>query len=59
MISLEEARAGVGRKVRYNSQGADCEELGVVSSVNDSYVFVLYLGDRIAKATNPASLDWA
>jgi sensor domain CHASE-containing protein len=44
------------RPVCYSPPGGK-REWGFVSSVNDTYVFVLYAGDRQAKATHPAMLD--
>ena len=58
MISLESARRSLGKEVVYNAQGGGQTERGTIDSVNDAYVFVLYLGDRHAKATHPDSLDF-
>lgn len=33
-------------------------EDGVITSVNDAYVFVRYTGDAGSKATRPGDLDW-
>lgn len=39
---LEEARAHIGRFVRYNGHGY--HEIGVITSVNATYIFVRYEG---------------
>jgi hypothetical protein len=56
VITLEEARALVGKTVIYLTGRLPKHELGVVTSVNDSLVFVRYGGDVQAKATHPNDL---
>jgi hypothetical protein len=47
-MTLDEAAANIGRNVVYRPLG----EEGVITSVNNSYVFVRYRGDLVAsKAT--------
>jgi hypothetical protein len=54
-MTLDEAKAYLGSKVAYLPRVGEPEH-GVITGVNDTYVFVLYLGDRTAKATRPADL---
>lgn len=57
-ITLEQARENLRREVIYTPPGGKPER-GTIEKVTDDYVFVLYLGDRWAKATSPWMLDWA
>ena len=57
MITLEDARANVGRGVVYHPTPRTVEQ-GVITGVSRTYVFVLYDGDQQAKATAPEALDW-
>lgn len=54
-MTLEEARAAIDRFVRYSPAGGP-PEVGKITSVNDSYVFVLYDRDTASKATRPEDL---
>ena len=56
-ISIEDARNRIGDGVVYHAGGPAPED-GVITSVNDTYVFVRYRGDFGSKATHPAQLDW-
>lgn len=56
MMTLVEARTRVGAEVRYHPYPGARSEVGEIVAVNDSLVFVLYLGDRTAKATRPEDL---
>ena len=57
-MTLEDARLNIGRNVLYERPGMDEPERGVIKGVRASgYVFVLYLGDREAKATRPEDLS--
>jgi hypothetical protein len=48
----------IGRSVVYTAyEGAKAED-GVITSMNDKYVFVRYKGDNGSKATNPKDLRW-
>lgn len=48
----------IGRSVVYTPyEGARTED-GVITGVNDEYVFVRYTGDKGSKATNPKDLRW-
>ena len=53
-MTLDECRAAIGRRVIYTS--SHNREEGVIVSVNLRYAFVLYGGDRAAKATRPDDL---
>ena len=55
-MRLDQARKHIGDRVVYRSGGAP-DETGLITEVRDPYVFVLYTGDRTAKATHPQSLD--
>lgn len=56
-MTLDEARANIGRKVGYRPpHPALPAEEGVIASVNDRFVFVRYGSDLTAKATNPRDL---
>lgn len=60
-MTLEEARAGIGRKVVYAATPWDSSrppEEGVVTSVNDHFVFVRYGSDTHSKATYAGDLRW-
>lgn len=48
----------VGQEVVYTDH-AGKKEYGVISSWNQSYVFVKYHGGQSSKATGPDRLDWA
>lgn len=54
-MTIDEARDHVGDGVIYYPCGGPAED-GVITSVNDHYVFVRYTGDRHSKATRPADL---
>jgi len=55
-MTLEEARASIGLLVIYRRKGQKFDE-GVVTSVNDRYVFVRYGSQVGSAATNPADLE--
>lgn len=58
-ISLEEAANSIGRLVVY-SNGYDPPEEGVITSVNDHYVFVRYkIAALYGTATDPNDLEWS
>lgn len=56
-MKLSEARQLVGREVVYTEKHTNKKEFGIVTSVNDKYVFVKYSNDTIAKATRPQDLE--
>lgn len=58
MIRHEDVKHYLGQEVIYQRPGIRPER-GTIDGVNDSYVFVLYLGDRTAKATHAADLSFA
>lgn len=45
----------IGKKVTYNNSGF--VETGVITSVNNTYVFVRYGSDEYSKATHPDLLE--
>lgn len=68
---IEPTQDDIGKKVvytvpqyhRHNLGGfksADefVEEVGVITSYNDSFVFVQYIGDQTSKATRRCDLRW-
>lgn len=50
-MTLDEARALIGNAVVYWPNRDLPPEQGIVTSVNDQYVFVRYDGDNASKAT--------
>lgn len=54
-IALE---TDVGRSVVYTPYAGAKTEDGVITSVNDDYVFVRYGADKNSKATRPEDLKW-
>lgn len=59
MITLGQARDAVGRKVVYERPFCS-KEVGVITSVNDTYVFVRYGTNQTSHATSPEdlTLEW-
>ena len=57
MMSLAQAAASVGAGVVYRPYPGAPAEDGTIVSVNDTYVMVLYVGDRTPKATRAADLS--
>lgn len=55
-LTLDIARQNVGRGVIYRP-GVGQPEAGVITSVNDTHVFVRYGADRGSKATRPSDLE--
>lgn len=55
-MTLDEARERVGHKVLYRTPGGVLREEGVITSVNDQYVFVRYGSQAGSQATYPADL---
>jgi len=59
MIDTKElTESDKGKEVRYTSYGREIVEYGVITSWNDQYVFVEYLGERHSKATDPRTLEF-
>ena len=56
-MKLSEAKQLVGREVVYTEKHTKKKEFGIITSVNDKYVFVQYGNDTIAKATKPEDLE--
>lgn len=54
-MTLDEARRALGKTVIYRPPGQS-PELGMITSVNDHFVFVRYGEDKGAKATLPTDL---
>ena len=55
-MTLDEARASIGLLVVYRRKGQPLDQ-GVITSVNDHYVFVRYGSQVGSAATNPADLE--
>jgi len=55
-MTLNEARASIGLLVVYRKEFCEVEQ-GVVTSVNDYYVFVRYGAQVGSQATDPADLE--
>jgi hypothetical protein len=59
MIPIESLTdADKGRKVVYQKWPIMRRERGVISSWNESVIFVRYGADLTAKATRPEDLEW-
>lgn len=54
-MTLEEAREHIGHGVVYSTHPGEADG-GVITSVNDSFVFVRYGRNGTAKATRPGCL---
>jgi hypothetical protein len=55
-VTIEEARAAVGRSVVYVPHLGAEPEVGTITAVSDSHVFVRYGRDQLSKATLPELL---
>ena len=55
-MSIDEARAHIGQLVVYRRLGQPPDQ-GVITSVNDRYVFVRYGSQVGSAATNPKDLE--
>jgi len=58
-VRLEKAAEHVDREVIYRPPGGGERERGVITSVNDTWVFVRYEGQLSSAATHPANLTLA
>ncbi len=57
MLTIGDADRNIGNRVRYVPPWqSDYSEIGVITEVQDPYVFVRYDWDSTAKATNPRDL---
>ena len=56
-ITIEEARANIGRGVIYRHPYCEAEQ-GTITGVSETTVFVHYLGDMHPKGTQPGDLEW-
>lgn len=59
-MTIEEARANVGQKVAYRAhhlQPHEPGQEGVITSVNDRWVFVRYGTEAVSQATAPEMLS--
>lgn len=54
---IDPSQNDIGRSVIYLA-GTDRSEEGTITSLGTDYVFVLYRGDRHAKATRRRDLTW-
>lgn len=54
-MTLDEAKNGTGRAVIYKSECCE-DEYGVITGVNNKFVFVRYSTDYNSKATSPGDL---
>jgi hypothetical protein len=54
-VTLDEARQNIGAGVVYKPYPGIAED-GDITGVNETYVLVLYVGDRRPKATRPEDL---
>jgi hypothetical protein len=54
-MNLEEARENLGRPVVYRTPG-QADEIGMIESASESFVFVRYGGRETAVATSPGHL---
>ena len=58
-MKLEEAKAGIGRKVIYTPfEGSNQKEEGVITSTNEYYVFVRYGNIMSIMATRAKDLEF-
>jgi hypothetical protein len=59
-ITLEEAEEAAGStlEVVYHAAPGTLGEVGRITSVNSSYVFVRFGDDRYSKACRPQDLEW-
>lgn len=53
-MTLDEARSRTGDAVTYRAPGVT--DYGVITSVNNRFVFVRYGADKHSKATSPTAL---
>lgn len=58
-MTLSEARERIGSGVVYRPYPGAPAEDGEITSVNDSYVFVRFVGDRQSKACRAEDLKFA
>lgn len=56
--TLDEAAEHIDRGVVYVPYEGAAPEQGVITSANQTYVFVRYDGDQQSKATRPEDLRW-
>lgn len=57
-MTIQEARERIGDGVTYQPHPDARAEDGEITSVNDSYVFVRFVGDRGSKACRPGDLEF-
>lgn len=56
-MDLHTASQNIGKKVIYTDQFIKRREYGIITSVNDVYVFVKYVNDTRSKAMYPNNLE--
>lgn len=55
---IDPKNSDIGRKVVYRDSSGHVVEEGVITSFNDTCVFVRYGGDTHAKGTRREELEW-
>jgi hypothetical protein len=55
---IEVTEKDIGRKVVYTSRGGETKEEGVITSFNDSYIFVRYGNKCNSQATHRRDLEF-
>lgn len=55
---IEATKADVGRAVVYRPYPGASPEQGIITSMNDTYVFVRYGLGAGSQATRPCDLEW-
>ncbi len=56
-MTLQQAKAGIGRGVVYRPM-VGSPESGVITSVNETFVFVRYGSNKQSAATRPEDLEF-
>jgi hypothetical protein len=58
-VMIEATERDIGRKVTYRDRGGYKVEEGIITSMNDQYIFVRYGAETISKATRPQDLEYS
>jgi hypothetical protein len=56
---IEATERDIGRQVIYRDRSGYKVEEGIITSMNEQYVFVRYGSETISKATRPKDLEWS
>lgn len=56
-MTLEEARQHIGAAVMFRGGASSEDEPGIITGVNNRYIFVRYGRDEYGKATRPENLE--